>query len=308
MCLAEAMKTLTAIRNDGRCPKCGDQTSEDRKGRGFVRHLGNPNCDFQRGEKDARVSPSEIHIGLEDTYRNRMATAIRAWMAFELEKYPGWRESNRKKFGCILAMKTEDYDSEPDFTFPKEMEDQRILIVGYLTLTLTVDSLRECQYYLRRFPFRDLPVTRSSHVINVCEMYFSRCYQFKQRLKNYLNALDAQVPVTLSVGPALKQFGKVFDRELKIRNQIHHHNQYSDITIDRFYLQNTAWAKDWLGRDCEYRQLTRFWIGEIRRTVGSLEKILEDIARLTLENCVFLSKFNVPAQRLQKEIEDQMHK
>ena len=286
------MKTLTAVRNGGRCPKCGDQTAEDRKGRGFVRHLANRDCDFQRGEKDVQFPANEIRLGLEDTFHNRMSAAIRAWMAFVLEKYPGWREMKRQEIGYVFEMRTEESDVEVDFVLPEDIEGQRLLVLGYVRLLVTVELLGECQYYLRRFPFRGLPVTRSRHVTNVCEMYFSRCYQFKELFKNYLGCLKAQVP-NVDIGRTLKQFDKAFGRELKTRNQIHHHGGFSDISIDRLFLQETAWRGDSPGRDYEYRRAARFWIEEIRLTVGRFEEVLENVAKATLENCPFLSKFEL---------------
>ena len=267
-----------------------------------MRHLANRDCDFQRGEKDVQFPANEIKIGLEDTFRNRMSAAIRAWMAFVLEKYPGWREMNRKKIGRIFEMRTEESDVEVDFILPEDIEGQRLLVLGYAQLLVTVELLGEYQYYLRRFPFRGLPVTRSRHVTNVCEMYFSRCYQFKQLFKIYLCCLKTQVP-NVDIGRGLKQFDKAFGRELKTRNQIHHREGFSDISIDRLFLQEIAWGKDSPGRDYEYRRATRFWIEEIRLTVGRLEEVLENAAKATLEHCTFLSKFNIPPEQLQEKID-----
>ena len=46
------MKTSTAKENDYICPQCGDDLAHDRKGRGWVRHKNNPDCEFERGEID----------------------------------------------------------------------------------------------------------------------------------------------------------------------------------------------------------------------------------------------------------------
>ena len=53
------MKTSTAEQNNGRCPKCRDYLTEDHAGLGFVRHRTNPDCDFEKGERDAdpRIKP-----------------------------------------------------------------------------------------------------------------------------------------------------------------------------------------------------------------------------------------------------------
>jgi hypothetical protein len=44
--------TSTAEKNNYRCPQCGDSLSEDKAGKGFVRHTTNPDCDFERGQRD----------------------------------------------------------------------------------------------------------------------------------------------------------------------------------------------------------------------------------------------------------------
>ena len=50
---AEApMKTSTAEKHGYVCPECGDDLTRDLKGRGFVRHKNNPDCDFEKSEKD----------------------------------------------------------------------------------------------------------------------------------------------------------------------------------------------------------------------------------------------------------------
>lgn len=46
------MKTSTAKSNDYICPSCRDGLTHDRAGRGFVRHRKNPDCNFEKGEKD----------------------------------------------------------------------------------------------------------------------------------------------------------------------------------------------------------------------------------------------------------------
>ena len=46
------MKASTAAEHGFRCPKCGDRTTRDLREKGFVRHLTNPSCDFEKGERD----------------------------------------------------------------------------------------------------------------------------------------------------------------------------------------------------------------------------------------------------------------
>ncbi len=46
------MKTSSANKNNSRCPECDDHLTQDTAKQGFVRHKNNPNCDFERGERD----------------------------------------------------------------------------------------------------------------------------------------------------------------------------------------------------------------------------------------------------------------
>ena len=164
-----------------------------------------------------------------------------------------------------------------------------------------IEDIQQCEYYLRRFLFRGLPVDRSSHVTNICEMYFNKCYQFKDRFKKYLNTLKAQVP-TLEVGPAIREYSRIFERELKTRNAIHHKERFSDLSIEKQFL-NEKMQTDLAVRDYEYRRATGFWIREIQSTILRLNQIVEAVAKTTIEGVSFLSQFNVPPSETHVTIE-----
>jgi predicted RNA-binding Zn-ribbon protein involved in translation (DUF1610 family) len=53
----DAVKTSMAEANGYRCPKCGDETTRDKAGRGFVRHKAIRDCPFERGERDLEAGP-----------------------------------------------------------------------------------------------------------------------------------------------------------------------------------------------------------------------------------------------------------
>lgn len=48
--MEESMKSSSIT--DGRCPLCNDRVSRDLTARGFVRHLTNPDCRYEGGQKD----------------------------------------------------------------------------------------------------------------------------------------------------------------------------------------------------------------------------------------------------------------
>jgi hypothetical protein len=52
------MKTSTAEANGWRCPECGNPTTRDESGKGFVRHTTNRACLFQKGQRDSTSASS----------------------------------------------------------------------------------------------------------------------------------------------------------------------------------------------------------------------------------------------------------
>ena len=55
------VRTSTAEKHGYRCPVCGDELSEDKVGRGFVRHKYLPGCLFEKGEYDTY----EPHVSVQ---------------------------------------------------------------------------------------------------------------------------------------------------------------------------------------------------------------------------------------------------
>lgn len=230
-------------------------------------------------------------------FRNQMQDCIAKWMRL-LENYPGWREWNRGKIFYTLNFDLENLDDQgqSEFTFSQEVEQQRQFIMKYLELRVTIDALRECEYYFRRYPFRELPVTYSGHITNICEMYFSRCYEFKQKLHEYLNALQPLSEEQIPVGDILKAFDKEFKEELRNRNQIHHHRRFSEMGIDRIFLREQFYGQrrsiGVLGEAearREYRRATRNWVSHVRTTADKMDVFLEYVARVTLNSRTFLT-------------------
>jgi hypothetical protein len=161
---------------------------------------------------------------MPEMQRDRILAAIGGWTA-RLESYPGWKEWKRQHFVQTLHFDEVPLPAfgefESEFKFSEEVERQRTVVIGYLGLVETIRSLKDCEFYFRRYPFRGLPITRHSHITNVCEMYFGRFYEFKERLKNYFDALEAAVPGhSLDVGGLVRRFGQVFDQEIRARNGI----------------------------------------------------------------------------------------
>jgi hypothetical protein len=127
-------------------------------------------------------------------------------------------------------------------------------------------------------------------------MYFSRFYEFRERLKEYFKAIKAIAPHhTIEVGKFIKLFDKVFDQELRARNKVHHHERFSDIAIDKVMLtdifsvdeRKRAWKLEHLAA---YRKVANEWSNRVRVRGAKMEEFLEATASATLTVCNFLAE------------------
>jgi len=236
---------------------------------------------------------------LGNTARDRILMAIDAWTA-ELKSYPGWKEWQRERIRHTLYF-DDPYPASAqerlnDFKFSDEVEKQHSITYGFLGLSETITALKECEYYFRRYPFRGLPVSRSSHVTNVCEMYFGRFYEFRERLRKYLKAVAALAPASsIKIGAYIRAFDRIFDHEIRARHSVHHHHRFDDIAIDRVFLTDSLATNRAEDRErkkehlAAYRKVANEWALRVQRRSQSIEEFLEAVAEATLSNCCFLS-------------------
>ncbi|MDP2621789.1 MAG: hypothetical protein Q8P46_16710 [Hyphomicrobiales bacterium] len=233
-----------------------------------------------------------------DTSSAQMWNAIRAW-TMNLEDYPGWKVWRRNRIGRTLyfeeAFPTTLEKYEAEFQFSEEVEKEHTVIIQYLGLVEAVESLKDCEYYFRRYPFRGLPVSRHRHITNVCEMFFGRFYEIKERIKKYLKAVSAVEPThRLSIGDFIKKFDKIFEHELRERNLAHHHRRFEDLATNQVLLTGVisagdpdkGWEREHL---TAYRELSNEWVQRVRCRGAQMDEFLEAIAAATLATCSFLS-------------------
>ena len=93
---------------------------------------------------------------ISETAVERMWKATSAF-AHSLDAYPGWREFQKTRMH--RAMDFDDLGLSPDrtpemFEFPIEITRQHDVVTLYLELMDNVLSVKSCEYYLRRYPFR----------------------------------------------------------------------------------------------------------------------------------------------------------
>lgn len=234
-------------------------------------------------------------MATNETHRNRMSNAIRIWL-IKLDEVEGWRDYKEKQIEHTLGFDGQVFmRSEPigDFIFPPKLEKEHAVITQYLDLIQTIEALKECEFYFRRYPFKRLPVSRHAHIRNICEMYFNRFYEIKSRLKKYFNALKELKPDhSLDIGKFIKLFDSVFDQELRARNRVNHHGRFDDIAIDRVFITAVvAEESDYVFQKrhlAAYRKTTNEWAKRVRGTGARMDEFLEATAKATLAVCDFL--------------------
>jgi hypothetical protein len=232
-------------------------------------------------------------------HRDRMQAAMRHFI-MKLNEYPGWRDWNRGKFGHTLHFDDEFWrgDSRPsEFKFDPETEKQHAVVMRYLALLQTPMELRDLEFYFRRFPYKGTPITRYAHLSNVCELYFGRFYQYKERLKELFDAVKVAVPTHgLEVGKFIKLLDKEFDAEMRERHSVHHRERFEDVEISRLFIVEKVIladpdrvAKGW---DKEhkryYRQAAKKWAERCIRQSERLDVFTEAVAKALLDVCPFL--------------------
>lgn len=245
----------------------------------------------RKAQIGANVAETEV-----ETSRERMSRAIRNWM-ISLDSYPGWREWQRGRIGYTLLFDDDFLPSSvhaSEFHFNPQIESQHEVVVNYLTLLDAVFSLRDVEWYFRRYPFSGTPVTRHNHLSYCCELYFSKFYQFRERLKNLLNAVKKASPkYNLDIGGLLKQFDRTFDAELRERNSVHHRERFEDATISRIFLTETAFTKAGSLRKnhlSHYRKAANEWAARVRRRANELDAFVEAASEAILKTCSFLDE------------------
>lgn len=244
--------------------------------------------------------------GGKDFHRQRLSSAIASFVR-ELDDYPGWREWNRGKFGHTLYFDDEFWrpDNRPAvFEFDPVTEKRHAVIMRYFSLLQTPDELRDLQFYFRRYPYAGTTITRYSHLSNCCELYFGRYYQYKERLKELFDAVEAAVGAhNLAIGKFIKTFDREFSPEIRERNSIHHRERFEDIEISRLFMVESVilsnpkragmeWEK---GQKRYYRKAASTWAKRCVEQSERLDVFTEAVAEALLKVCPFLKPENAAA-------------
>jgi hypothetical protein len=163
-----------------------------------------------------REIPLEVeHVKSSDA---RLQGAVFRWLP-KLAKIEGWEDWKRQVTGSTMWFDDpwpSDEEAVGDFKLPEDLDLQHAVVVKYFALHSTLVSLRDCEYYFRRYPFGGLPVQRHDHLRYICEMYFGRFYEFKERSKECFKAINATLPAKKKLDPG--SLIKVFDKEVSSGN------------------------------------------------------------------------------------------
>ncbi|SNS30768.1 MULTISPECIES: hypothetical protein [unclassified Azospirillum] len=227
-------------------------------------------------------------------HRQEIHNAIRLWMA-SLDSVPGWREWNKKKMHATMFFDGVVPVCEIDeFIFPDKIEKQHEIVMSYFYLEDSILDMKNVEFYFRRYPFRGLPISRYSHITNVCEMYFNKFYEFSERTKKHFEKIKKYNPETkANFGKFISRFKKEFECELKERNLTHHHRKFQDISIDRLFitdvLSDNEIDKNMVRLlDFRYREVRNEWVNRVRARSAKAELYLNSVADFTVKSCDFL--------------------
>jgi hypothetical protein len=233
------------------------------------------------------------------TAHRRLMSAFGEWLK-ALDDCPGWREWNRAKISRTLNHDDPSFEPgpyPPIFKFPGDLEKQHAAIMGYLMLSTSLQSLRDCEYYFRRYPFHGLPVSKPMHLRYVCEMYFSRVFEFRERLTKCVKAMNETIaPQAVRTIELVNAFRSEFRREINARNSIHHDEHFDDLAIDNLNLTNVmiedADVKTWWRKRNKrgYRRATIEWARRVRERSQMIEVYLEEVASMMLTHCDYLTE------------------
>lgn len=229
--------------------------------------------------------------------QEKISHAIGDWMK-KIQVYPGWQEWKRSHIGYTLnfddeLMPPDKYVEE--FKFAPEIELQHAVVTSYLELLSIANALSDVEWYFRRYPFSRAPVTRESHLIYSCEMYFARFYQFRERLKVLSKSVASAVPDHgLDFGKFIKRFDKEFDREIRARHGVNHREGFDDVAISRIALlelTDSDDARESRKREYQshYRKTANEWALRTKNRSKTLDQFVEAVADGLLRVCPFLT-------------------
>lgn len=238
--------------------------------------------------------PDRIDGVLAKAARDQVFGSVSRWLTGLLD-YPGfleWKKEVVRRQMVFALLPAAALEPFPDFEFDQATIREHEIVSGYLGLIGAADDCRTTQHYFRRYPFRDLPVGRAEHLRTCCEVYYSRVYQFRERLNRLIVRIARRTgPEKLNVDMLKNAFEAQFRQELDARHRIHHEAAYSDFELDALgssdLLSNVDDAFPRMS-DVDYRRIAGQWRRRVEITADGLDFWVGVVAVLLLVRCRFL--------------------
>ncbi len=243
--------------------------------------------------------PQRIENG--GPFRQKLMSAISVFVQ-ELINDERCRSAIENHFADVMNFDDPEYKlkyahEEIFAALPRETRNTYELIMSYIELENSARGLKDCQYYFRRYPFYKLPINHGDHLANIIEMYYSRFYQIRERLKNFLNLANRISPKPMfDVSRILKAYDKHFRHEIRARNSIHHSAIYRDLETKRMSFGALMLRDEFDDGKLkssylqEYRRIARSWAHRSRNQSMTIENLLESIAKHLLQNFPFFAQ------------------
>ena len=254
--------------------------------------------------KQKKGTDDSIH--LLGTHRAILLNAISRWLQQAMEDQDRMARANKR----MLATLTQHFEDFPVVEVPPENltpeeELESAVVEGFLAVLGMLPSIRECEYYFRRYPFRDFPISRADYLRNCCEMLFDRISQLGDRIRFSLRAAKNQNPDgDFDIGKIVKAFDKAFSKVIRLRNQSHHNSRYNDAAVSqlasvelldiagKLNLGDRGAANLWpsqLDSKSLYRKSAKKWVSRVKAYEKAAESFVELTAQIILDSCSFLA-------------------
>ncbi len=236
---------------------------------------------------------------METQSKSQKLSGIISKWAQKLDEIEGWKEWNHKKFQATMrAWDSDSSECPEEFVFPEKIDHQHSVIMSYLELSKSLESLKNLEYYFSKFNFRGSSISRYQHLRYVCELYFGRFYEFRERLKKFFDNLKKVSNLNSDgIGKFIKEYDKRFELEIKERHSIHHNSYFSETKLNKLMILELTFEENNPIYDevykLNYKRISKEWVERVRLKSKELDNYLNFIASLIISTCDFLKENKV---------------
>ncbi len=234
-------------------------------------------------------------MSVEDTpNQTALLDVIAKWIRLHVDSFssnPHAEESIRRTLLAHLDIQwDEPLPPPPDRS---DLERKRGMLAStYFGLQTALRNVEQVEFYFRRYPFHDLPVSKGEHLANCCEMLFDRINQYRDRAKSLTKSIQkVSGERDPRFGRSIRLINDIFRWELRQRNFVHHHGRFEYDVINQLnmvellrYSNDLQMLPD---RTRVYRVETRKWVKRTRQTRSTLEQITELLSGFVLESAIW---------------------